>query len=1157
MQRLSVVFCLSVLIACSALGESLVISEIMVQQGVSALQDEDQDAPDWIEIYNASGEAQDLTGWSLSDDTKLPRKWTFPSITLGSKSFLLVFASGKNCRDSDQPLHTNFKLSSNGEFLGLFSPEGALISGFHPEYPKLNEGVSFGLRHQVEQTITDSPSFTYHVPSSADLEGIWMHQSFDDSGWTKAEGGIGFDGNSSRILTPYIHTDVASEMRTSNSSIYLRHQFQLTSSDALMQLQVRFDDGFVLYLNGMPKIRRNAPNRVQWNSRSLGSRVSGEELIPEQIILTANDGLVPGQNTLAIQGLNTRSTDRDFLFQMEVQIWNGLDGVLGEPGYTSRPSPGAPNSEVFSEALDKPIIRATSTVSDKPIVVTLDHATPGVELRYTLDGSIPTDRSPLYEASFTVDDSAQVNVRAFHPEMAPSPVETEILLRTDSELLDFTSDIPVILLDTEGGRISASSRTRALMHLFDRGDDGRAKLSSKSDFQGLASIKVRGSSTEGRPKKAYSMEVQDIFGNDRDVSLLDMPEDSDWILYAPYNFDRALIRNAFVYELSNQLGRYAVRTRFCEVYVNSRGQAMDQRSYVGVYVLMEKIKRGADRVPIERLLRKHKDSPEVSGGYILKIDRLDPGDSGFTGGGQSLAFVEPKEDEIQADQRRYVVSYLNAMNRSLRDRDYENVVQDYEQYIDVGSWIDFHIVNEFTKNPDGFRLSTYMHLPREGRLTFGPVWDFDRTLGPDDDGRAANPVGWSSVYRFGWWGSIFRNPNFEQAYVDRWYQIRRNEMSVENMHAIIDRMADELRESQARNFRKWPLIRSTAAWQSEIRHLKNWVQQRAEWIDSQYVDAPEFMTKPGVLDEDGLVKIAPTSGRVFYTLDGSDPRLPGGARSSTALSLSRSRPEISINETTKIRLRSQVGEEWSGLVEGVFVTSEIPSIRFSEIMYHPSDPLLPSGLDEDDLEFVELINTGSFPVLMDGMQISDAISYNFGDHVIQPGEVVLIASNPEALKVQYPFIESTILGPFDGRLSNGGERVALHDGAGRLIEGIQFDDEDGWPESADGEGYSLERIDFRESGSNSWRSSFALGGTPGIVRLPGFTPSRIQFVNQSTILIEFDVEPGAGYSLSSTDNLAAPDWKTLFNWEPEDEAMVQRIELDATGSQRYFRIESR
>ena len=114
---------------------------------------------------------------------------------------------------------------------------------------------------------------------------------------------------------------------------------------------------------------------------------------------------------------------------------------------------------------------------------TLEHPVSDAVLRYTLDGSIPSERSTRFEGSFSIEDSTQLNVRAFHPDMAPSPVQTEIFLITDADLMEFNSDVPVILLDTEGARISATSRTQALMHVFDRGEDGRVRISSESDFQ--------------------------------------------------------------------------------------------------------------------------------------------------------------------------------------------------------------------------------------------------------------------------------------------------------------------------------------------------------------------------------------------------------------------------------------------------------------------------------------------------------------------------------------------------------------------------------------------------------------------------------------------------------------------------------------------------
>ena len=496
------------------------------------------------------------------------------------------------------------------------------------------------------------------------------------------------------------------------------------------------------------------------------------------------------------------------------------------------------------------------------------------------------------------------------------------------------------------------------------------------------------------------------------------------------------------------------------------------------------------------------------------------------------------------------------MNRTLRDRDFEKPVPDYDEYIDEAAWIDFHILNEFTKNPDGFRLSTYMHLPRGGRLTFGPVWDFDRTMGPDDDARAANPVGWSGVHRFGWWGSIFRNPNLEQAYQDRWQLVRRNVMSVQNMHDIIDRMAEELEESQERNYKKWPLLRTTAAWRSEINHLKNWVEDRAEWIDGQYVDAPRLVTESGVLPADGLVSAEPGPGRTYYTTDGTDPRLPGGAVSPSAMLLSRSRPLISVEGTSRIILRARVNEDWSAPAEGFYVSSEIPAIKISEVMYHPADHSLLTGLEEEDLEFVELWNTGDTPALMEGLNVSDAIEFTFGSHVMQPGEVVVLASNPDAFRSQFPLVTAAVMGPFEGRLSNSGEQIVLRDGAGRVLDQIQYDDDDDWPVQADGEGSSLERIRFDESGVAAWRFSFTKGGSPGVVVLPSTISANIFTMSEGVIRIEFDAQPGAQHVLLSSEQLDASEWRTLFRWDPTQEPTEHRIDLDATGSQRFFRIDS-
>jgi hypothetical protein len=126
---------------------SVVINEL-VATNRTGLKDEDGATSDWIELYNSSTRPVNLAGWSLTDARYQPRMWVFPDITLAARSYLIVFASGKNRRPTDTvaPLHTNFKLGAEGEHLALYnaSEPPQMIDGFSPRYPKLPADVSLG-----------------------------------------------------------------------------------------------------------------------------------------------------------------------------------------------------------------------------------------------------------------------------------------------------------------------------------------------------------------------------------------------------------------------------------------------------------------------------------------------------------------------------------------------------------------------------------------------------------------------------------------------------------------------------------------------------------------------------------------------------------------------------------------------------------------------------------------------------------------------------------------------------------------------------------------------------------------------------------------------------------------------------------------------------
>ena len=1132
------------------------ITEIMVQQAERSFLDEDKDAADWIEIYNPLSEQVSLEGWSLSDDPDVPQKWVFPKLSMGPGALRTVFASGKDFREPDQALHTNFRLNISGEFLGLFDAAGVLQSGFEPTYPQQVAGVSYGFAHRGAVHHEAEPEFRYWVPTDDSLDASWKRLSFDDGAWTVGQGGVGFDGSRGAPLQSLVLTDIGDVMRSKNASVYLRYTFDADTENPAIRLKYYFDDGFILYLNGRRITSVHAPSTPVWNSRGNRARQDGEEWLPSWMQLDAEDGVRPGKNVIAVHALNFRHVDRDFLFRMSLDWWGALEGVAPTPGFLSQASPGAPNIRSFDRVLTPPIFEEEAGMFDQSQIVHLRHDNPQVRIYYTLDGSPPTERSVLYQEPIVLSSSAEIHARAYLDGALSSPIETRLFLAAMSETLSFSSDLPIVVVDTLRAGISASSRTPALMHVYDVQEDGRARLDQTPVFQGLSSLKVRGSSTEGRPKKAFSVEIQDVHGNDRDVSLLGMPEESDWILYAPYNFDRALMRNPLVYELSRSIGRYAVRTRFCEVYVNQRGRPLSATSYVGVYVLMEKIKRGQDRVDMDKVLQRHTALPEVSGGYMLKIDRLDPGDSGFTGGSQALAFVEPKESEVTSAQRSFLVNYLNNMNRSLRNRDYTAATPAYDRYVDEAAWIDFHILNEFTKNPDGFRLSTYMYLPRDGRLTFGPVWDFDRTMGCDDDNRAANPAGWSGVHRYGWWSQLFRNPNFEQAYIDRWQFLREGVFSTENLHAIIDRMAEELSESSERNFQKWPLLRSVSAWRTEVRQLKNWVRDRAKWMDGQYLAPPRWDTQPGPVPEDGFVRFQSDGNDLYVTMDGTDPRLPGGGVAPSAQALSSRRAVVEVDQPLRLMARSYDNGRWSGLLEGYFVLPEPASLILSEIMYHPSDAAwVNTPWREEDLEYLEIFNQGDRSIQLDGLALTQGVTFTFPSRELLPGQAVVVASNPEALRESFPQIADAILGPFAGRLANNGETLTLLDGAGRVLDEVSYEDEEPWPAAADGDGFSLVRMRSDGAEPTAWMASVESGGNPARHTTSAEILMSITRTSREALQLNFQLEAGRSYQLMATRDLSSDAWEIIQTWEVSPTSQEKTVVLDAPDApQRFFKL---
>ncbi|RIK82775.1 MAG: hypothetical protein DCC68_05255 [Planctomycetota bacterium] len=1091
-----------------------IINEFMAEN-TSTLADEEGQFVDWIEIYNRGDAAVNLDGWFLTDDQGDLTKWRFPAEILDPGEYLVVFASNKDRATVGQRLHTNFRLDNDGELLALVHPDGQTVaSAFTPEFPDQIANVSYG-------TATDIATFPMVqatmdgkvlVPTSGTLGTSWVAPDFNDAAWQNAITGVGYVAAPEPPFGDYIQTDLEAQIYQQRAGAYLRVPFDLASLPTIdsLKLHMRYDDGFVAYLNGVEIARSNvAPGTPAWNATASSNRPDDSATTFQDFDVSGFiDELVEGTNVLAIHGLNSSvaASDTGFLILPELV---GSRTIGSELAYMSTPTPGAANVVGFAGLGEGPTFSTATGTFTTNFSLSLSTGDPSAVIRYTVNGSAPTASSPVYSAPIPITTTTQVRARSFPVGGLPSPIVSHTFYKLAADVQGFNSNLPIVVIDNFGqGAISQNTAQSGYMAIFEPGESGRTQITDLPTTTSRTGMRIRGSSTAGDPKAQYKLETWDDQNDDRDVSILGMPAESDWVLFASYNFDRAMMRNDFIYQLSNEIGQYAVRTRFVEVFLNTGGGELNQGDYIGVYSFMESIKRDDDRVDIDRLLPGDTTAPDVTGGYMVKIDRCDPGDSGFSAANQGLCFVEPNETTLEQaawdPQEQYIRSYINQFGTALNGANFTNPTTGYAAFFDADRSIDHHLLNVLAMNVDALRLSTYLYKPRNGKLTFGPIWDFDRSM-ESTDGRDDNPSQWngppdSTIYftsdsRNIWWGRLFQDPNFWQKWIDRWQELRETTLSTAHMHAILDANRDYLAEAAVRNFTRWsaapPRGGSHAA---EVNIMKNWLATRAAWIDGRFTRKATLSHPGGTVAQGFQVTLSgPAGTTLYYTTDGSDPRASGGGISPTALVYSG---PITINDNTRITVRAKSatqldGSTWSGPRTGDYFTDPF-ALAVSEIHYNPAPPsvaeIAAGYASADDFEFLEVQNVRDRPLNLAGYKFSSGVEFTFGNVTLQPGDRAVVVRNSAAFSARYgagivPVGQyGNVLPSLDFQLANDGERIVLEGPFGNTVEDFRY--ADNWYDLTDGEGFSLVSVDPANTAANdslaaSWRTSDFENGSPG------------------------------------------------------------------------------
>ncbi len=840
--------------------------------------------------------------------------------------------------------------------------------------------------------------------------------------------------------------------------------------------------------------------------------------------------LSAGSNVLAIQGLNVAADNPDFL--LEAELWAvEVDVDLEQAVYMAVPTPGELNQHGQPLVDSGPqFSRAGGTYVD-PFLLELTTSLPGAAIHYTLDQSLPTLASPVYDPAqpLQIDGLAQVRAIVVAEDHLISPAITETYIRLAAEIADFHSAIPIMVLDNLGnndnpvfpfGQIRFEN---AYWAIFEPGGaDDRASLANSPDLQTRAGARIRGNSSNSFPKKSFRLKAWDQYDQDKAISPLSLPVDADWILNARSEFDQSLMNNAFMFALSNETGLYAVRTRFVELFVNTGGAELSESDYLGVYAFMEKIKRDPNRVDIEKLSRNHLNEPEITGGYMLNLESAlaNSGELSFEAGGRGrFTWEEPNAQEMLDPARQaqveYITNYLDDVAASLTDRDPDT---GYASLIDVDNWIDYHLLSTLTKNSDSLTDSTYMTKSIGGKLKHGPMWDYDRALGTLPGARTdrSGPQGWHSRdFTMDWWVTLFEDPDFRQKYADRYQQLREGVWADANINRIVDNLADELTfEAGDRNYERWPtfLAGDPPSWIGEVDQLRRWVIDRYDWWDDEFIPKPVAMFGTAVAGSDEgtdplttvalhLPDRAPAGAKMYYTLDGMDPRVtvfatgaddPAGGVAPTAMEY-MGQP-IVVPEGMTLRARTFLPDSnkhfalgsqtvhWSGLLEG-------GKLALTELHYNPVEPTaaelaVDSGLSASDFEFVEIQNVGMSELDLTGYRLSGGVNFTFPALTLDVGEYAVVANDPAAFAIRYGAVD-TVGSGFAGNLSNGGEDLVLRDATGETLLDFRYGDGDPWPDRSDGAGASLQLIDAVGTPSTEygeyyrWRGSTEPGGSPG------------------------------------------------------------------------------
>jgi hypothetical protein len=524
----------------------------------------------------------------------------------------------------------------------------------------------------------------------------------------------------------------------------------------------------------------------------------------------------------------TGSTSRDFALLVDGVAASGIYFVqAGQPVTVMPMGQDATSSTVHWGDGSAPTVVPGGWRESMPETLTHVYASSGAfRIRYvtTLPDAGSDERSVMVFVS-----SAQMPWPAVTP-LGPvvDPATGEAVPAPPARAL------PVLNIQTQSGAPIVSKEDYVPGQYTLTDERGTSTLHS-----GALEVRLRGNFTATLAKKPYRLRLGTAAG------LLQMPSSRHWVLLANH-VDKTMLRTDAAFELSRRLGfEYTVRSTFVHVTLNG--------SYEGVYQLAEQIRIDPNRVNMTPIRQADTMEPALTGGYLLEVDARAGESFCFPSKRTTMVFCMKDPDALPepawTPQRTYIQDYVDRTEDAIFGDAFTDPATGYSSLLDVASTIDYFIAQELVRNRDGnLRLSTFLVKKRGGKLGFGPLWDFDLSLGASLG--SEDPEGWY-IRTAPWFTRLFEDPAFRERVKARWNELMASG-AIGSLPSYVDRRAAEMDVAQAYNFARWDILdkiiyqNSTlpGTYRGEVADMRRFLERRIAWMDAEINRAPDAPPPP-------------------------------------------------------------------------------------------------------------------------------------------------------------------------------------------------------------------------------------------------------------------------------------------------------------------------